>query len=558
MNVRALKGTKEHWSFVADALPQLVCLVQRDGRLIRANRTLERWGLGRVGEEEGAYLHDVLHKRCSDPDCYLRLFGERTLVALASGRRTECNAWDPVLARHLEIRTQMSMPEFAPEVAADDFFAIVTVDDVTELRNIEDQSGRGTRNGSKLAGREAQKRAHAEMTQARLLMVLDKTPSLAAMTDPKGALYYLNPPGRVLMGLASQEEVSGMTLVGCNAPGARARIAEEALPAAERDGVWSGDSVLLSRDGREIRSYLTLIAHRNADGRLEGFSLLGRDMSDWVRTEEALRVTQNELWRLSAQHLTIQEGERRRIALDMHDGLGQILSLAKLSIEEAAISVRAGTPERTAKTLEGLAPTVRLALAEVRRISMNLRPATLDDLGIVATLSWYFREFEVTCPNIQLERDISVKESDVPELLKLVIFRIVQEATSNALKHAGADRIKVCLSNECDTIELLIEDTGCGFDPLAAAGQRDFSRGIGLQSMQERAELSGAQYEIHSAPGKGTSICVRWPSQEAFERKLAAMPQPLTGLAGEFTPPDRRLPDRLSACYACLRSFGSQ
>jgi signal transduction histidine kinase len=348
-------------------------------------------------------------------------------------------------------------------------------------------------------------------------------------------------------------------LIECQAPGARARITEEALPVAERDGAWSGDSVLLSRDGREIKIYLTLVAHRDEHGRLEGFSMLGRDMSEWVRTEEALRVTQNELWRLSAQHLTIQESERRRIAVDLHDGLGQTLSLVKLSIEEAANSMRNGTPEKVAKSFERLAPTVKSALAELRRISMNLRPATLDDLGILATLSWYFREFEATCPSIKLERDIGVKESDVPELLKIAIFRIVQEATSNALKHAGADRIKVCLSNERDTLELLIEDTGCGFDPAAAASSRDFSHGLGLQSMKERAELSGGSYELQSAPGRGTSICVRWPSLETLEREAAAKPQPfLVHSVQNLTPPDRQLPDRMSACLACMRSFGSK
>jgi signal transduction histidine kinase len=336
------------------------------------------------------------------------------------------------------------------------------------------------------------------------------------------------------------------------------RIAKEALPAAERTGVWSGDSVLYSRDGREIKSYLTLIAHRDECGRTESYSLLGRDMSDWVRTEEALRLTQNELWRLSAQHLTIQESERRRIAVDLHDGLGQTLSLVKLSVEEAARSAREGVLEKTAAALERLKPTVKSALTDLRRMAMNLRPATLDDLGIVATLAWYFREFEATCPDIRLERDISVKESDVPDLLKIAIFRIVQEATGNVLKHAGADRIKVSLSNERDTLELLIEDTGRGFDLAKVMDQRNFDHGLGLQSMKERAELSGDKYEIRSATGEGTSICVRWPSLEAFGRDLAAMPQPLVDSVRKLTPADHQMPDRFSACVACMRAFGRQ
>jgi PAS domain S-box-containing protein len=558
MNMQTLERIKQQWLFAADAMPQLICLVSRDGRVIRANRTLERWGLGQVGEVRGAYLHEVLHKRCSDPDCYLRLFGQRTVAALAQDRRAECNAWDPVLERHFEIRTQMPVREPEPEAASEDFFAVVTVDDVTELRSIEDQSRQAAQILNQRVEREEQKRAEAEKVQSHLLSILDKTPVFTAMADRTGALFYLNSAGRTLMGLEGQEELSGLTLIQCQAPGARVRIAEEALPAAERDGVWSGDSVLFSRDGREIKSYLTLITHRDENGRLEGYCLLGRDMSEWVRTEEALRATRNELWRLSAQHLTIQESERRRIAVDLHDGLGQTLSLVKLSIDVAARSASAGGSGKVAATLERLAPTVKSALAELRRISMNLRPSTLDDLGILATLSWYFREFESACPNLKLERDISVKESDVPELMKIAIFRIVQEATSNALKHAGADRIKVRLSNERDTLELLIEDTGRGFDPAAAASGRDFSHGLGLQSMKERAELSGASYEIQSAPGKGTSICVRWPSLEAFERNLATIPQSSVHVMHQPTPADCRLPERFSHCLACMKRMASQ
>jgi signal transduction histidine kinase len=198
---------------------------------------------------------------------------------------------------------------------------------------------------------------------------------------------------------------------------------------------------------------------------------------------------------------------------------------------------------------------VKSALAELRRISMNLRPSTLDDLGILATLSWYFREFEAACPKMTLDRDIRVKECDVPELLKIAIFRIVQEATSNALKHAKADRIKVSLEDAGGSLELSIEDNGQGFDPDAAASRRDFSHGLGLQSMKERAELSGGAYEFESAPDQGTRIRVRWPALQAAKHELAAETQALVQTVGMLPFPDQEMPDRYSACLACMRSL---
>ncbi len=555
MNIQTLERSKRQWQIAADLMPQLICLVDREGRVMHANRTLERWKLGEVETVAGVDLHDVMHARCTDRDCYLRLFWRRTATELASDRRAECDVWDPLLERHFEIRTQMPVQEH--EAGCADLFAVVMIDDVTESKASEDQFRRAARILSERVEREEQKRAEAERVQSHLLTILDKTPVFTAMADCSGALFYLNPAGRTLMGLEHKEELSGLTLLECQAPGVRAHVAEEALPAAERDGVWSGDSVLLSRHGSEIKSYLTLIAHRGEDGRLDGYSLLGRDMSEWVRTEEALRATQNQLWRLSAQHLTIQESERRRIAVDLHDGLGQTLSLVKLSIEVAARSASAGNPDKVAATLERLAPTVKSALADLRRISMNLRPSTLDDLGILATLSWYFREFEETCPNMKLEREINAVEADVPQPLKISIFRIVQEATNNVLKHSKADRIKVCLRGAGGSLELSIEDNGQGFDPIAAASSRDFSHGLGLQSMKERAELSGGDYELRSAPGEGTAIRVRWPALAASNGEWPAKAQDLVQAMGNSPFPDREMPDRYSACVACMRSLRS-
>jgi PAS domain S-box-containing protein len=556
MNVVALEEIKQQWLFAADSMPQLICLVDRDWCIVRANRTLERWGLGKVKEVRGAYLHDVLHKRCSDPGCEFRLLRQRSAAALARDGRSECDIWDPLLGRHFEIRIQMPVQENGAQ--ADGFFAAVTFDDVTDSKASEDESRKEAQVLNLRVEHEEQKRVQAEKVRSQLLSILDQAPVLAAMADRSRSLLYLNPAGRALLGLEGEDALSGLTLLDCIAPQVQGRIAEEVLPAVERDGRWSGDSVLFSRNGREIRSDLTLIAYRDEHGCVEGYCLLGRDTNDWVRADEALQLTQNELWRLAAQHLSIQESERRRIAADLHDGLGQSLSLVKLSIEDAARSVRDGVPGKAVATLERLAPTVKSALAELRRMSMNLRPATLDDLGILATLTWYFREVEAACPNVVLERDISVVESDVAEPLKIAIFRIVQEAIGNALKHAKAGRIKVSLGNERDSIELLIEDTGVGFDLAAVAATHDFSHGLGLQSMKERAELSGASYEIHSAPGKGTSICVRWPSLAAFERKLAAMPQPVIDSVRRQTPSDQQMLDRMSVCIACMRTFGSQ
>jgi PAS domain S-box-containing protein len=358
------------------------------------------------------------------------------------------------------------------------------------------------------------------------LAIHDKAAALVAMADHGGALFYVNPAGRAILGLAS-DDVSGITLIDCVAPSARTRIAGVAIPTALSSGVWSGDCVLLAREGREIEVSLQITAHRDDKGRLEGLSLLAQDMSEWTSTAAARSVTRNEMLRLSAQHMTIQENVRRRIAADLHDGLGQSLGLVIVSLENIAILLSQGESEKAAKALDRLNPKVRDTLDELRRIAMNLRPATLDSLGILATVSWHLREIEAACPEIRIERRIDVDESDVPKSLRTPIFRILQEAGSNAITHGKADRITVRLSKAHGVLELAIEDNGKGFDPGTSIRNRRLNRGLGLQSMRERAELSCGIYEIRSAPGKGTEVCVRWPaSLRDIGLGCAAAPEP--------------------------------
>jgi signal transduction histidine kinase len=289
-----------------------------------------------------------------------------------------------------------------------------------------------------------------------------------------------------------------------------------------------------------------------------------QDISARTRTAPALPLARNELLRRFAEHLTIQENERRRIAADLHDGLGQSLGLVILSLENIALLLSQGEPEQAAECLQLLNPKVRDTLDELRRIAMNLRPATLDSLGILATLSWHLREIEVACPGIRIERRFSVDETDVPKNLRTPIFRILQEAGSNAITHGEADRVTVCLSKTRGALELSIEDNGKGFDPGALSGMRKLNRGLGLQSMRERAELTCGILEIKSAPGKGTQVRVRWPaSRSDIGLGYAAAPEPESqgiqdlGFSDSDNSQDPEMLDNLSACAACIRRIAN-
>jgi signal transduction histidine kinase len=410
--------------------------------------------------------------------------------------------------------------------------------------------------------RKSKKRTSEAKARDRVLAIIDKATVLVAMADHGGALFYVNPVGREIMDLARDDDVSGVALIECVAPRDRARIAGAAIPAAISSGAWSGDCVLQARAGREFEVSLLITAHRDATGQLEGLSLLAQDMQTWTSTTAALRFTQNELLRRSAEHMTIQENERRRIAADLHDGMGQSLGLVIASLQNSSDLLSQGEAERAAESLERLKPRVRDTLDELRRIAMNLRPATLDTLGILATLSWHLREIEAACPGIKIVRKFSVDESDIPSFLRTPIFRILQEAGSNAIKHGAADRITVRLSKARGVLELAIEDNGTGFEAETLTCNRRPNRGIGLQSMRERAELTSGIFEIESVPGQGTRVCVKWPASlkdTGLDRALALAPGAKGLLDLRTVDPessrDLEMLHNLSVCVACIRSI---
>jgi signal transduction histidine kinase len=150
-------------------------------------------------------------------------------------------------------------------------------------------------------------------------------------------------------------------------------------------------------------------------------------------------------------------------------------------------------------------------MEEARRIQMSLRPSMLDDIGILATINWFCRQFESTYPHIRIRQEIDIQEHDVPESLKIVIYRVLQEALNNIAKHSKAPVVLLLLRGGKNGIELVIRDCGQGFDLDEAYSRKGTAKGLGLDSMRERAELSGGSFSIESRKGAETVIRAKWP-----------------------------------------------
>ena len=220
--------------------------------------------------------------------------------------------------------------------------------------------------------------------------------------------------------------------------------------------------------------------------------------------EEALRESQKELRLLSFQLMTAQENERKAIAQDLHDSIGQTLAAIKFALERKIHQIGGGEPP-PGISIEDILTIVQGGIDETRRIMSNLRPSVLDDLGILATLNWFCREFQKVHPHIQIRKESNLAEAEIPDSLKTVIFRILQEAMNNIAKHSRSDLIQLELKREEGDLTFSVRDNGAGFDPQTSR------RGLGLASMKERVEISGGKFLLHSAQGRGTTLRAIWP-----------------------------------------------
>lgn len=241
----------------------------------------------------------------------------------------------------------------------------------------------------------------------------------------------------------------------------------------------------------------------------------------------------------------VQEDERRRLARELHDGLGQTLTALTHQLERLREKASAKTSDDTGRAVLAditarLADSVemaRLALNETRELSRLLRPPVLDDLGLAAALSWLARTLEQrTGLKVELALDIETEvESKVgseigPEVetategglpdgfpasgrldpdLETLVFRLVQEALTNVLRHAAVDRAQVAVRRAGGALELRVADAGRGFDPAAVL--LGGAAGSGLRGMRDRLELFGGRLEIASAPGQGTLVSATVP-----------------------------------------------
>ncbi len=320
----------------------------------------------------------------------------------------------------------------------------------------------------------------------------------------------------VLAAKPEQRRREAQTLISQN----MVPLQKQTLDWSERLRTWNGQR-LQQVDQSLVREFGTL------QGRLSrtltisfgsGLLLMLVSMAYILRLERQtqnryvqLARSQHELQRLSARLVDAQETERRSISRELHDEIGQSLGALLVDIGRLSATV-SNPPSQVRAQLDNMKSVTERTVQAVRNIALLLRPSMLDDLGLAAALEWQGREVSRRS-QIEVAVEADNVPEDLPDEYKICIYRLVQEALNNAVRHSGARNAKVNLEHSAKSIAVRVSDDGQGFDASR-------TRGLGILGMEERVKRLGGTFTVESKPGQGVMLKAELPLPPASPNPL--------------------------------------
>jgi PAS domain S-box-containing protein len=413
-----------------------------------------------------------------------------------------------------EARTTGRAPNVRWHVRKDGTYVFIEGD--TYARQSEQGEFQGVfKIGQDLTARKATEDA-LRQSEATLATVLRAAPVGIGFFDANGELvlanqamgYYLSSgimpsrdPGRAARWDAHDPE--GRPIDPHEYPGARALRGLMTVPGLEMQ--------YRDEDDRVVWVRVTTFPLRDDQEQVTGHITVVTDIDELKRAMETLRESESrlqqrvqeatvELRTLSRRLLLVQEEERRRLALELHDEVGQVLT--------GLIFQLAAAQGNNPAALADANRTVQMLTEQVRQLALELRPQVLDRYGLLAAIQWYVERYQTTTGMTVHLREQGVVRRRFPPEVEIAAFRVVQEALTNIARHAGVEEAWVTLFN-AGSLVVVIHDQGQGFDPDQ---QRE---SIGLSGMRERVELLGGRFDVETAPGEGVHLTAEFPLEDA-------------------------------------------
>lgn len=503
--VQAFRRVALNYREIFDASNDAIVAVDRNGHALLWNEAAEKT-LGLAPTTQDLYalipgLQEVHDRRRSSDRLTLsvpREQGSEKWLDLSFTWRKRAGQWvSTVVARDVTEREKMSI-------------ALAHARDATE-REVQVRTAELAETNTQLE-REIEERrtAQEELAVERevLRTLVDNIPVMIAVYDAGGTIHLINRELERVTGwtVADLETVDLLQAVYPD-PELRNQVRRHMQAVGSE---WR-DFPIRTRSG-EVRE--TIWANKPLPGdRRMG---IGVDVTERKRKEAVILQSQRELKRLSNRLLSIQEEERRSIARELHDRTTH--ELLSVSFSLAGVLGSEGLPDDAAEQLRDTAAMVQRVLRDVRELSQGLRPVSIDNAGITDALTGLVHEFSEIYDDVAFEADVEVDDGQVSPGFGLVIYRVVEEALTNVVRHSDAPNAQVSLKLDAGTLELMVTDDGTGFDPQSPGIHSEGASGVGLSSMRERVEAANGVFTVASTPGGGTTVRATWamaPEPEA-------------------------------------------
>lgn len=347
-------------------------------------------------------------------------------------------------------------------------------------------------------------RVKAQDLAKRLAAIIEVTSDLVSFGDENNNPQYINQSGLKLLGLNTIEEFKSLPLNTHHPEDALRILRNVALPTAYRNGTWKGETTIITKEGKIIPVSQVLTVHKSEDGKLNQLSTIIRDISEIKKSENELLKLNKQLRFLGTKLNSVVEEERARIGREIHDELGQQLILLKLDISNLR-KIENKENEQINKKLDETLIQIDNSIKTARRLALDIHPHLVRDLGLIEAIEWYVTQLTERIGIklfLNLEQTIDIQNTDIA----IAIFRIIQEAISNVIKHAHASELSLSLTTQKSFYQLIIEDNGIGFNKI-----ENEKYSLGLTGMEERAYILDAQINIKSTKNIGTIITVNIP-----------------------------------------------
>ena len=474
----ALRGTHENLRQLFDSAPFAILELDLEGRVQSWNAGAERMFGWTLAETLGQLCPAVLPERLPGfRDLICRVMQAGPQAGLLEPQRTK--AGDPIETR----LCATPLKDAAGRVTG----VLLMLEDVGERRRAE------------AALREA------EAKYRELFQLADE---IILFLDADGRITDVN---RKLEGVTGYrpDEVIGQAITTKLVIGADRAMFRWVIGQAQR-GVESRYEVRwLTRDGKVVYLDGTAIPRFSPDGQFIATHCVVRDVTERRRARVKLEEYAERLKALSAKLVETQEAERRDVARELHDEVGQWLTMLRLGVDTCLKL----PPEAVGPKLRQVQADVDLLLGKVRQLSLQLRPTILDDLGLLPALLAHFDHYAAQAGLLVGFKHEGVERRRFDVKIETAAYRTIQEALTNAVRHSGVTEIAVTLWADASLLQLQVEDQGRGFDLPAALAAHASS---GLCGMYERAELVGGQLTIHTRPGAGARITLELPLGKAL------------------------------------------